>query len=317
MDSNIKIASMFAGIGGIDLAFKQAGCRIVWANEADEWAAKTYRFNFQDENLLEGDIRKIKISEIPDFDILTAGFPCQPFSIVGRQKGFKDPRGNLFFEITRVIDIKRPKIIFLENVQNLINHDNGKTFLVIYNTLVQFGYFVKYKVLDAQKYANIPQQRRRIFIVAFLDQNKCDRFSFPDPVDLTATLNDKIVRSVRHSEIYYYEASHIYFSDLTKIVTDKQAVYKINDSGVSPKKYYVCPTLLANMGTFPDRVPVVIDDYGIRKITPLECLALQGFPESFKFPNIPLNNAYKQAGNSVCVPLVKRIAQNIVMVLDK
>lgn len=169
MNREIKIASLFAGIGGIDLAFKQAGCSIVWANEADEWAAKTYRYNFPDENLIECDIRKIKFSDLPDFDLLTAGFPCQPFSIAGRQKGFNDSRGNLFFEIARVIDIKRPKIIFLENVQNLINHDNGKTFLVIYNTLVQFGYFVKYKVLDAQEYGNIPQQRRRIFIVAFLD----------------------------------------------------------------------------------------------------------------------------------------------------
>lgn len=316
MNNKCRVASLFSGIGGIDLGFRQAGFNIVWANEIDKDAAATYNHNFNEKVLIEKDIKEIDVRGIPDFDILAAGFPCQPFSIVGRQKGFKDPRGNLFFEIARVVDVKRPQVIFLENVQNLVEHDSGKTFLVIYNTLVQFGYFVKYKVMDSKEYGNVPQQRRRIFIVAFLSYSDCENFKFPEPIELTVGLNDILVRAQKHSDVYYYNETNFYFNKLQRIVTDKKAIYKINDNGVSKRKYFICPTLLANMGTFPDRVPVIRDDYGIRKITPLECLALQGFPSDFKFSNIPLNSAYKQAGNTVCVPVVKRIAEKIKEVLS-
>ena len=171
----LRIASMFAGIGGICLGFKQAGCDIVWANEKDRAACKTYRHNFGNDWLCESDIYKVKVEDIPDFEVLTAGFPCQSFSVAGTQKGFRDPNGNLFFEIARIVDVKRPKVIFLENVSNLVEHDNGRTFLVIYSSLAQFGYAVRYKVMDAHVYGNIPQPRSRIFIVAFLDYDMCDR----------------------------------------------------------------------------------------------------------------------------------------------
>lgn len=312
----MKVASLFSGIGGIDLGFEQAEFDIVWANEFDCDAAITYRNNFGDEHLCECDIRDVNAKDTPDFDVLVAGFPCQPFSIVGRQKGFKDPRGNLFFEIARIIDVKRPSVIFLENVANLMEHDNGKTFLVIYNTLVQFGYYIKYKVLDGQTHGNVPQQRKRIFIVAFLDVEKSDLFSFPDEVELKVSLNNIIDRSVSHDGCYYYKEDSFYYNDLRKIVTNKKALYKINDHGVSKKQHYICPTLTANMGTFPDRVPVVIDDFGIRKITPYECLALQGFPKDFSFKGISLNAAYKQCGNSVVVPVIRRIAAQIKSVIE-
>ena len=307
----MKVCSLFSGIGGIDLGFKQAGFDIVWANEFDHDAATTYRVNFGDKYLVEKDIRQVNPHDIPDFDVLVAGFPCQPFSIVGKQKGFDDPRGNLFFEIGRVIDIKRPPIVFLENVENLIEHDDGKTFLVIYNTLAQFGYAVKYKVLDSLEYGNVPQHRNRIFIVAFLDYDQCARFNYPEPIERTVQLNDILDRTVKHDDIYYYNASSFYYEEMLKTVTDKRALYKINDHGVSPKKNFICPTLTANMGTYPDRVPIIKDDYGIRKITPLECLALQGFPKDFIFKGISLNSAYKQCGNSVVVPVIRRIAEKI------
>ena len=127
-----RVASMFAGIGGICTAFMQAGCEIVWANEIDKAACNKYRHNFGNNWLIEGDVKRIDISDVPDMDILTAGFPCQSFSIAGTQKGFNDPRGNLFFEIARIVDVKRPRVIFLENVDNLVEHDGGRTFLVIY-----------------------------------------------------------------------------------------------------------------------------------------------------------------------------------------
>ena len=311
----MRVASMFSGIGGIDLAFKQAGFDIVWANEFDKDAAKTYRHNFGNNHLVESDIRSIDPHQIPDFDVLVAGFPCQPFSKMGFQKGFKDPRGNLFFEIARVAEIKRPQVIFLENVANLLEHDDGKTFLTIYNALVPIGYQFKYQVMDAMEYGNIPQQRTRIFIVAFLDNNACDRFSFPLKIQLTTNMNDYLARHVEHDRCYYYDDSSVYYNDLKRIVTDKKALYKIYDSGISRKKHYFCPALTANMGTYPDRVPIILDDFGIRKITPYECLALQGFPKEYRFPKIPLESAYKQCGNSVVVPVIRRIAENIKSVL--
>lgn len=306
-----RICSLFSGIGGIDIGFKQAGFDIVWANEFDKDATCTYRKNLGGDHLVECDIRHIKSEEIPDVDILVAGFPCQPFSIAGRQKGFDDPRGNLFFEIARIVRDKRPKVIFLENVANLLEHDDGKTFLTIYNALAPYGYTFKYRVIDAIEYSNIPQHRTRIFIVAFLDNDMCERFDFPEKLKLTTKLNDILIRNTKHDDGYYYTDSSIYYEDLQRIVTDKSALYKIYDSGVSKKAHYVCPTLTANMGTFPDRVPIIRDDFGIRKITPYECLALQGFPKDFRFPKIPMASAYKQCGNSVVVPVIRRIAEKI------
>lgn len=290
---NMKVGSLFSGIGGIDLGFQQAGFNIVWANELDKDAATTYRHNFGNKCLVEKDICKVKAKEIPDFDILVAGFPCQPFSIMGRQKGFKDPRGTLFYEIVRVVKEKQPKIIFLENVSNLIKHDDGKTFLAIYNALAPLGYSLRYSVMDATEYGNVPQIRTRIFIVAFLDEEKCEKFKFPEKIERTVQLNDIIKRDIKHDNSYYYNENSPYYKDLKIIVTDKRALYKIYDTGVSRKAHYICPTLTANMGTYPDRVPIVLDDYGIRKITPYECLALQGFPKEYRFPKIPLPSAYK------------------------
>jgi DNA (cytosine-5)-methyltransferase 1 len=165
--------------------------------------------------------------------------------------------------------------------------------------------------MDATEYGNVPQIRTRIFIVAFLDSEKCDRFKFPEKINLDKKLNDILVRSTAHDSAYYYTEESIYFKDLKRIVTDKTALYKIYDSGVSSKAYHICPTLTANMGTFPDRVPIIKDDYGIRKITPYECLALQGFPKEYRFPKIPMASAYKQCGNSVVVPVIRRIAEKI------
>ena len=311
----MKVCSLFSGIGGIDLGFMQAGFEIVWANEFDKDAAKTYRHNFGNEHLVEKDIRKVDVTTIPDFDVLVAGFPCQPFSILGKQRGFEDSRGMLFYEIERVVKAKRPQVIFLENVANLIEHDDGKTFLTVYNTLVPYGYSFRYRVMDAIEYGNVPQHRTRIFIVAFLDNDKCERFEFPEKIKRTTKLNDIIRRSERHDKSYYYTESSEYYDDLNKVAQDKQVLYRIFENGVSAKPYYVSPTLVASMGDFMHRVPVVRDDYGIRMITPYECLALQGFPKDYRFPKIPIASAYKQCGNSVVVPVIRRIAENIIKVL--
>ena len=311
---NPKVCSLFAGIGGIDLGFKQAGFDIVWANEYDAAACKTYKRNFGDSFLVESDIRKVNVESIPDFDVLTAGFPCQPFSVAGKQKGFSDKRGNLFFEITRIVDAKRPKVIFLENVANLMEHDEGRTFLVIFNSLAQFGYSVYYKVMAANDYGNLPQIRKRIYITAVHD-DLCVGYKHPEPIELTLKSTDIIHRTERQNDIYYYNGTDR-FSYFENRMNDRLAIYRPTDTEVRWTKNQMCPTLTANMGTYPNRVPVVWDDFGIRKLTVRECLDFQGFPKEYYFPNtVSMDDAYKQIGNSVCVPVVRRIAEQIRMLL--
>ena len=306
----MKVCSLFSGIGGIDLGFIQAGFDVVWANEIDPAACKTYRYNFGDQNLIEGDIRKISADSIPDFDVLAAGFPCQPFSIAGKQRGFDDRRGNLFFEITRIIDKKRPKVVFLENVPNLIEHDNGKTFLVIFNFLAQFGYDVYYKVMSANDYGNLPQARKRIYIVCVQDKLNL-HYVHPDKIDLTTGINDIINRSDRKNDYYYYQ-SGMFLDKLSRIVKDKNLIYRMYDSCPKPLKSGLCPTLTASMGMYDNCVPVLLDDFGIRMLSQRECLDFQGFPNNFSFPaDVTIQEAYKQIGNSVCVPVIKRIGEKI------
>lgn len=317
-NNNYRVVSLFAGIGGICLGFKQAGFEIVWANEFDSAACRTYRHNFGNNYLTEADICRVKTESIPDFDVLVGGFPCQPFSIAGRQKGFDDKRGNLFFEITRIMDAKRPKVVFLENVPNLMEHDDGKTFLVIYNSLVQFGYSIYYKIMGADEYGNLPQIRKRIYIVAVRDDIVNKSYHHPDPVELTCSIDDIVKKNDRKKDIYYYSNNSKMFGYLKANMADKSSIYRIVDAGVRKTKNRMCPTLIANMGTYPDRVPVVWDDYGIRKLTLRECLDFQGFPQDFYFPNtITVDDAYKQIGNSVCVPVIKRIAEQIKWVLEE
>lgn len=306
-----SVCSLFSGIDGIDLGFIQAGFDVVWANEMDAAACRTYRHNFPNTNLIEGDIKRIAASDIPDCDVLTAGFPCQPFSIAGLQKGFKDRDGNLFFEITRIIDAKRPKVVFLENVPNLMEHDDGKTFLVIFNGLAQFGYTVYYRILASNDYGNLPQIRKRIYIVAIREDISNRLYQYPEPMELTLKSSDIINRSVKQHDIYYYTEGKMY-DRLVAHMKNRKAIYRITDTEVCWTKNQMCPTLTANMGTHKDRVHVVWDDYGIRKMTLREGLDFQGFPKKFYFPNtITIDDAYKQIGNTVSVPVIARLATKI------
>lgn len=305
------VVSLFSGIGGIDIAFRQAGFEILWANEIDSFACTTYKLNLSSKVLIEGDINHINEKSVPQSDVLTAGFPCQSFSLMGHQRGFKDSRGNLFFEIIRIAKQSRPKIIFLENVRNLINHDKGKTLLTIFNSLSELDYYVKYDILSPHTHANIPQERNRTFIVAFSDYYMMCKFAFPEKVTLTNNLDNIFDRTKKQNKIFYYNSDSRYFDLLNKRIPDITGMYRIDDSGIAMRKYEISPTLKANMGTYHDRVPVIRDNFGIRKITPMECLALQGFPAEYTFGNEPIEQAYKQCGNTVCVPVVRRIASEI------
>ena len=313
--NGIKVASLFAGIGGICYGFQQAGAEIVWANEIDRDACKTYRLNFGDKYLVEGDIKEVDPHTIPDIDILNGGFPCQAFSVAGYRKGFDDERGNLFFEITRILETKKPRAILLENVKNLEGHDHGNTFKVIKEQLELLGYHVRHKVLNTMEYGNVPQNRERIYIVGFLSKEAYDKFKYPEPIPLTKNIHDIIDVTEKKPLGLYYENSK-YYPELKKTMTNKNTVYQWRRVYCRENKNNVCPTLTANMGTGGHNVPLILDDYGIRKLTPEECVGFQGFPEEFIFPD-SISNAskYKQAGNSVSVPVIKRIAENMIKVL--
>jgi len=314
----MKIASLFAGIGGIDLGFMQAGFESVWANEIDTFASQTYSLNHTTTKLVVGDICKVKANDIPQIDILTAGFPCQAFSVAGYKKGFDDDRGNLFFQIIRLLTEmkaldKLPKVIFLENVKNLQNHDNGNTFKVIKKELESLGYNLSAKVLNAMEYGNIPQRRERIYIVAFLNHDVLSYFEWPQKIKLTNTLNSIICRNEQVDKKYYYLSNSKYYNLLHEHIKSNTSIYQLRRIYIRENKYGVCPTLTANMGMGGHNVPIILDNNNnIRKLTPKECLILQGFPHDFLIPqNVSNSQMYKQIGNSVCVPVVKRIAKAI------
>lgn len=303
---------MFAGIGGICLGFRQAGASLVWANEIDKHACITYRNNFGSDYLVEGDIQNISTDTIPDFDILTAGFPCQSFSSVGLLKGFDDPRGNLFFETARVIKAKRPRVVFLENVANLLKHDNGKTFEVIFATLAELGYFMRYEVMNALDYG-IPQQRNRIYIIAFADKDLAENFVYPSKQELKYTAFDFFNKNL--AEERFSMENHRKVEEMRAFMSDRGKVYRFTDWGISSGKPGICPTLLAAMGSPYERIPFFWDGNIIRKITPREAARLQGFPEDYLLTERTIRQTYKQIGNSVCVPIIREIATNILKIL--
>ena len=305
---------MFAGIGGIDLAFEQAGCKVVWANEIDKHACKTYRLNFGEEYLVEDDIKNISTKNIPKFDILTAGFPCQAFSSVGLLQGFDDPRGNLFFEVIRVAKDIKPRVIFLENVANLLKHDDGNTFKVIKSMLEELGYTVLFQVMNAKEYGNLPQQRNRIYIVAFRFKKNLSKFKYPDMIPLTKTAFD-LYDKTRQEDRYYMDG-HRMWDRMMEYMTERNRVYRFTDWGLSRSREGICPTLLAAMGSRFERIPFFYDDYSVRLMTPRECARMQGFPEEYILPDTNEKQVYKQIGNSVAVPVVYRIAENIVKTFD-
>lgn len=313
---SLTCASFFAGVGGIDKGFEMAGFRTIYANEFDKNAALTFAENFPDVHLDICDIRDLNESQdIPDFDILLAGFPCQAFSVAGYRQGFDDEkgRGNLFFELVRIIKKKKPKIIFLENVKNLVAHDNGNTFSVINDTLESLGYHVKPMVLNASNYGNVPQTRERIYIVCFKNKSHYRNFEFPKPVKLEKTLQDVIDFDKEQDKKFYYTETCSFYDELTKNIMRSDTCYQWRRVYVRENKSNLCPTLTANMGTGGHNVPLIkTHDGRIRKLTPHECFKIQGFPDNFSLPkSLPNGALYKQAGNSVVVPVIHRIAEEI------
>lgn len=311
---------LFAGVGGFRFAMEELGGECVFSSEIDRYARETYFSNFGE--MPHGDItqKRVKASIPEEFDVLCGGFPCQAFSIAGKRKGFEDTRGTLFFEIEEIIKKHRPKVVFLENVKNILTHDKGNTFRVIGESFENLEYKMFFDVLGSSTHANIPQGRERAFFVCFDTTVFGDdiEFEFPEEMSLTTSVIDFLEKG-KQEDKYYYKPSHGLYKSLSASVKSRDTVYQWRRAYVRENKSNLCPTLTANMGTGGHNVPIILDDYGIRKLTPKECFALQGFPmEKFTLPDIANCHLYKQSGNSVTVPLIKQIAEKIMSpLLDK
>jgi DNA (cytosine-5)-methyltransferase 1 len=311
---NIRIGDFFCGVGDIRLGFERESeiFQTVFSNDINEKAIETYKLNFPDFKVCNKPIEKLTEKDIPDFDIFCGGFPCQPFSIAGKMGGFNDTRGNLFFEIIRILRFKKPKIVFLENVKNIVSHDSGKTFQKIKSELEACGYYIKYKILDTCKYGNIPHHRERVFIIGFLDKDKYEKFNFPEKIPLTNSIISFLEKDV-DKKYYYSEKSKIY-PELKKYVVNhirSGQVYQWRRKYVRENKSGVCFCQTSNMGTGGHNVSIILDDIGIRKLTPRECFNLQGFGKKFRLPKISDSALYCQSGNSVSVRVIKRLAESI------
>ncbi len=315
---NLRTIDLFCGIGGIRLGFHSAGFKTVYANDFDKSAKQTYDANFRTIPMTLKDITKVETADIPDFDFLLGGFPCQAFSIAGYRHGFADlkGRGNLFFDIERILKDKEPQGFLLENVKNLRGHDHGNTFKVIREKLDKLGYDIYPEVLNTMEYGNLPQNRERIYIVGFKKTSGIMKnFEFPKKIKLTKTIKDILEKPKNVPDKYYYNGKPL-FNRIKDYNFEEGKVYQWRRQYIRENKKGVSPTLTANMGMGGHNVPIVKDSKGIRKLTPRECARLQGYKDSYKLPDMTDSHLYKQIGNSVSVPVLARIAKQMKKAID-
>lgn len=320
--NGLRVVSLFSGIGGLDLGFIYEGFEIIWANDFDKYAVETYKANISNK-IHEGDLNTI-YQDIPEHDVLLAGFPCQPFSMMGKKLGFNDERGTLFFTIEKIIQLhtKKPKILVLENVKNLLTHDKGKTYSKMRDILQELGYYVHTKVLDSKDFGS-PQTRRRVFIVCFLkDQfsNDLENFEFPNPMKLNNTvfdlldeevdkkyfLSNKILPTIlSHGSGNYYSKSEIGLKIARPLTSTMHKMHRANQDN-----YYED---VKNRRKFQDTADRPIS--AIRRLTPNECRKLQGFPSDWEYV-VSDTQLYRQFGNSVNVNVSYNLAKSINNVIN-
>ena len=319
---NYRTVSLFSGIGGLDLGFIKQGFNIIWANDFDKYAVESYKANI-DSNIVYGDLNNY-LEDIPEHDILLAGFPCQPFSLMGKQQGFTDERGTLFFTIERILKKHKPKVIVLENVKNLLTHDRGKTINKMLEILEdKLNYKVYYDVLNTSDYG-LPQTRRRVFIVGFLIEEfgeELNTFTFPSPEKLNETvfdlldenvdkkyfLSNKILPTIlSNGSKNYYSKSEINLKIAKPLTATMHKMHRANQDN-----YYED---IINRNKFEDTVEKRIST--IRRLTPNECRKLQGFPNNWK--NVVSDTQlYRQFGNAVSVNVSERLADQVKKVMKK
>ena len=318
-DSSFSFIDLFAGIGGMRLAFEHAGGHCVYSSEWNKYSQQTYLANFGEQP--EGDITQVNAADIPDHDILVAGFPCQPFSIagvskkqsLGRATGFEDKtQGTLFFDVCRILKEKRPKAFMLENVKNLCSHDRGRTFKVIQESLEELDYQIFYKVIDGQAF--VPQHRERIISVGFDKKRYGESISFDfsiTPVEPKPMICDILEKEVDTK----YTLSDKLWIYLQNYAAKHKAAGNGFGYGIAPLDG-VSRTLSARYYKDGSEILIAQNGKNPRRLTPRECARLQGFPDTFKIP-VSDTQAYRQFGNSVVVPLMANVAELIVSTIDK
>ena len=304
---SFRFIDLFAGIGGMRIAFEDAGGTCVFSSEWDKYAQETYEANFGEKP--EGDITQIEADIIPDFEVLVGGFPCQPFSSIGKREGFgHSTQGTLFYDIVRILEEKQPESFLLENVEGLVTHDGGKTFRVISDSLDDLGYFIAHKILDAADYG-VPQHRKRIYIVGFRKNLGIDPelFQFPEPHPKPAFIGNFI----EHHATGYAISKHL----------QKVYLFKKNDGRpeiIDRHSQIQVKTLVSTYHKIQRLTGTFVRDgeTGLRLLSRNECKAIMGFPLDFKTP-VSRTQMYRQFGNSVAVPVVKEIAKKLVEVLEQ
>lgn len=313
---NMKFIDLFAGIGGFRYALESLGCKCVFSSEWDKYCQESYNLNFND--IPYGDITQIDEKEIPCFDILCGGFPCQPFSVSGKQRGFSDTRGTLFFDIARIVAYHKPKVILLENVKNLKAHNDGATFEVISNTLNELNYNIYYQVLNAKNFG-LPQNRERIAIVCIRKDIDSGKFKFPVGSDKLVTISD-IKEPDDKTEKYILKRSDIHI-DLDKLkkaeedgkVNKPVQIGVIANGGQGNRIYHengIGITLAASSGGAAPKTGAYYINGKVRRLSPREAARLQGFPESFKIIDND-SQSLKQFGNSVPINLLKEVFKGL------
>lgn len=306
---SFRFIDLFAGIGGIRLPFQELGGQCVFSSEIDKFAKLTYQSFYKDSP--HGDITKIAPVEIPKFDLLLAGFPCQPFSQAGHKKGFNDTRGTMFFYIENILRTHLPKAFLLENVKGLRNHDKGRTFNIIVETLESIGYKVQTRILAARDF-NLPQNRERIYIVGFLNEEHASRFAFPEPVPKTVKFGDILEKRV--------DSKYTISDKLWNGHQRRKEMHATKGNGFGYGLFNATSEYVNTISAryYKDGSEILIEQKGKnpRKLTPTEAARLQGFPDEIvmKAKEVGVSDAqlYKQFGNSVAVNVIRNIACNLV-----
>lgn len=304
------------------IGFESAGGVCLLTSEIDQKAMLTYNANFQNQvgHVYIPDVNEIRVQELSilpgDVDVLVAGFPCQPYSIAGLRKGLEDDRGGqIFNSLVRILSELKPRSFLLENVKGIRNHDGGQTFKYMTERLQEAGYFLRHETLNSSTHGGVPQNRERVFIAGFIEPASAHAFQFPGPIPLGTNFRDLLEPEVAAK--YFYDERFGAFEEIKSKVLRQDAIYQWRRQYVRENKSGVCPTLTANMGSGGHNVPLVLDSSGVRKLTPRETARLQGFPENFKLPNVSDSHLYHQFGNSVTVPLIKRIADSFRVALGE
>jgi len=318
----LKLVDFCAGSGAFSYIFHKIGfTETVFANDLKKECKLFFEENInKTSQFVVDDIFNIKNETIPSMDILTAGFPCQPFSIAGNKTGFKDPRSNVFLKLMDILLYHKPRFVVFENVKNLQTHDKCQSFVFVLDEMKKAKYFVKYKVLNTCTISSIPHNRERLFILGFRHEEDYLSFEFPSlPMNHQIKPLKEFLEKTVASKYYYDERSRIYpklLESVTKTI-DQNVMYQYRRFYVRENKNHVCPTLTENMGSGGHNVPILKDDYGIRKLTPRECFSLQGFPDDFVFPTKLCDSVlYKMAGNAVSLPVIEEIGKQLLKILE-